>query len=67
LNPQNPGLLHNTRAWVYYQKGDLQEAEAEMKRAVEMAPENEVIREHLSIIQRALKGELKKIDLQEIR
>jgi len=67
LNPRNPELVHNTRAWVHYQKGNLQEAEAEMKRAVEMAPENEVIREHLSIIQRAIRGDSKRIDLQEIR
>jgi O-antigen ligase/tetratricopeptide (TPR) repeat protein len=66
LKPPNPELVHNTRAWVYYQKGNLQEAETEMKRAVKMAPENEVIQQHLSIIQRAIKGELKKIDLQEI-
>ena len=67
LNPPNPELVHNTRAWVHYQKGDLQEAEAEMKRAVEIAPENQVIRQHLSIIQRAIRGELKKIDLQELK
>jgi O-antigen ligase/tetratricopeptide (TPR) repeat protein len=67
LNPPNPELVHDTRAWVYYQKGNLQKAEAEMKRAVGMAPENEVIKEHLSIIQRAIRGDLKRIDLQEIR
>ena len=67
LNPPNPELVHNTRAWVYYQKGNLQEAEAEMKRAVGMAPENEVIQQHLLILQRAIRGDLKRIDLQEIK
>ncbi|MGB3092506.1 MAG: tetratricopeptide repeat protein, partial [Candidatus Zixiibacteriota bacterium] len=67
LSPPHPELIHDTRAWVHYQKGNLQEAEAEMKRAVRMAPENEVIKQHLLIIQRAVKGDLKKIDLQEIK
>ncbi|UCB52915.1 MAG: tetratricopeptide repeat protein, partial [Candidatus Zixiibacteriota bacterium] len=67
LNPPHPELIHDTRAWVYYQKDNLQEAEAEMKRAVRMAPENEIIQQHLLIIQRAVKGESKKIDLQEVK
>ena len=46
---------------------DKQKAEAEMKRAVKMAPENEDIQQHLLILQRAIRGDLKKIDLQEIR
>jgi putative inorganic carbon (HCO3(-)) transporter len=67
LSPPHPELIHDTRAWVYYRKGNLEEAEAEMKRAARIAPENEVIQEHLLIIQRAVKGRLKKIDLQEMR
>jgi putative inorganic carbon (HCO3(-)) transporter len=67
LNPTNPELVYDTRAWVHYQKGNLQQAEAEMERAVGMAPENEVIKQHLTIIQRALKGGAKRIDLQEIK
>jgi Flp pilus assembly protein TadD len=67
LSPPHPELVHDTRACVYYRKGNLEEAEAEMKRAAGIAPENEVIQQHLSIIQRAVKGELKKIDLEEIR
>ncbi len=67
LSPPHPELIHDTRAWVYYRKGDLEEAEAEMKRAARIAPENEVIQQHLLIIQRAVRGELKKIDLEEIR
>ncbi len=67
LNPPNPELIHDTKAWVYYRKGNLEEAEAEMKRAARIAPENEVIQQHLLIIQRAVKGKLKKIDLQEMR
>jgi putative inorganic carbon (HCO3(-)) transporter len=67
LSPPHPELVHDTRAWVYYRKGNLEEAEAEMKRAAGIAPENEVIQQHLLIIQRAVKGELKKIDLEEIK
>jgi len=67
LSPPHPELIHDTRAWVYYQKGNLQAAEAEIKRAARIAPENEVIQQHLLIIQRAVKGKLKKIDLQEMR
>ncbi|MGB2980282.1 MAG: O-antigen ligase family protein, partial [Candidatus Zixiibacteriota bacterium] len=67
LSPPHPELIHDTRAWVHYQKGNLQEAEAEMKRAARMAPENEVIKQHLLIIQRAIRGDSKEIDMQEIR
>ena len=67
LNSLHPELIHDTKAWVYFKKGSLKEAKKEIETALKIAPENAIIQQHLSIIKRAIKGELKDIDLQEMR
>jgi tetratricopeptide (TPR) repeat protein len=67
LSPSRPELIHDTQAWIHFKTGDFEQAKTEVEAALSAAPENETIKEHLLIIERALKGELRDIDMQEIR
>ncbi|MDR3192092.1 MAG: tetratricopeptide repeat protein [Treponema sp.] len=49
MKPQNPAYL-DSLGWAYFQYGDIAEARAWMRKAVELSPKNEDIRVHLKII-----------------
>ncbi len=67
LDSSNPERIHDTRAWVYFKKGQLKEARLEIQKALKIAPQDPVLRRHLDIIEQVLSGKLKDIDLEKIR
>ena len=52
LSPKSTSYL-NTLALLYYKQGKYQEAEAAIKKAIKLAPENPLYREGLKQIQKA--------------
>jgi tetratricopeptide (TPR) repeat protein len=67
LKSLHPELIYDTRAWVYFKKGRFKKAKKELEKAIQIAPENEIFKQHLTIIQEAIRGKLKDIDMQKIR
>jgi tetratricopeptide (TPR) repeat protein len=67
LGSSHPELVYDTKAWVYLKRGNLKEAREQIKNALEIAPDNEGLKRHLSLIQSAIQGELKEIDMQKIK
>ncbi|MDR0452177.1 MAG: tetratricopeptide repeat protein [Treponema sp.] len=49
LKPHNPAYL-DSLGWAYFQYGDIIEARTWMRKAVELAPQNEDIRVHLKVV-----------------
>ncbi|MDR1128583.1 MAG: tetratricopeptide repeat protein [Treponema sp.] len=49
LKPQNPAYL-DSLGWAYFQYGDIIEARTWMRKAAELAPQNEDIRVHLKVV-----------------
>ena len=55
LKPQNPAYL-DSLGWAYYKNGDILEARTWLHRAVEAAPGEEEIKEHLRIVSNVISG-----------
>jgi tetratricopeptide (TPR) repeat protein len=53
LSHPHPELVHDTKAWVYLKKGYLKEARLEIERALETAPGDTLLRQHLELIKQA--------------
>ena len=66
VNQSRPELTHDIMAWIYLKKGDSKQAKEEIEKALQIAPDNKRLREHLSIIELAIKGKLKKADISKI-
>jgi tetratricopeptide (TPR) repeat protein len=54
LNPRNPAY-HDSLGWAYYRAGNLTEAKASLRRALDLAPGNREIAVHLREVLDALK------------
>jgi tetratricopeptide (TPR) repeat protein len=54
LNPRNPAY-HDSLGWAYYRAGNLTEAKASLRRALDLAPGNREIAVHLREVMDALK------------
>ncbi|KPL04481.1 MAG: hypothetical protein AMJ90_00620 [candidate division Zixibacteria bacterium SM23_73_2] len=59
----HPEMIHNTFAWVYFKKGMFKKAKEQMQKALELSPENQRYRKHLSIMEDALRGKFKKVKM----
>jgi tetratricopeptide (TPR) repeat protein len=49
FSPQNPAYL-DSLGWAYYKNGDMVEARTWLRRALELAPNEEIIKKHFSIV-----------------
>ena len=67
LNSLHPELIYDTKAWVYFKKSRFENAKKELEKAIQIAPENQILKQHLTIIEEAIDGKLKDIDMQKIR
>lgn len=64
LNPSNPGIIYDTRGWVYFRKGDYFKAKEYIIKAAELDPENEKYKRDLEVISDVIKGVRQKIEIQ---
>ncbi len=64
LNPSDPGVIFDTRGWVYFRKGDYARAEVYIRKAAEHDPQNEKYKKDLEIISNVRKGKGQKIEIK---
>lgn len=53
--PEN-GMIRDTLGWALYLVGDLEEALAELRRSDELLPGHPIVREHLQVVENALRS-----------
>ncbi len=56
LNSSHPELIFDTKAWIYFKMGNTGEAKHEIEKALNIAPDSVSFKNHLSIIDKAIKG-----------
>jgi len=64
LSPSEPEIIYNTKGWVYFRKGEYLKAQAYIKKALEIDPENEKFQRDLDIVSNAIKGIKQEIEIK---
>ena len=57
LNSSHPELIHDTKAWIYFKMGNTGVAKQEIEKALSIAPDSVSFKNHLSIINKTIKGQ----------